>query len=327
MKQSNYSILKENYYVGLAFYRVILSFIVLKNCIFYLPLADVLFGKGGIYPVDSYAMALSYSGIFGKLGIDTFIVNLFNSPLFPTLYLIVCIVFFSMLLLGVGKRTVAVISYILILNLMWRNPYILDGSDNVIQVTFPFLIFTNCFKYLTWNKGLNNISNIIVWKGETLTQKQAFVRLLNDFGTLGIKIQVCFVYFFTGLAKLQGSLWLNGTAVYYTMRVSEFRATNFNIPLTENHYFVVFTTYFTILWELAFIFLVWFKQTKNYVLLFGVFLHLGIWFFMRIDNFSWIMIGTYFLFLTDSEYQFVSDKITKVRSYLAKRKLFLKRVK
>ena len=92
---------------------------------------------------------------------------------------------------------------------------------------------------------------------------------LKSLATIGLLIQVCFVYFFTALAKFQGSLWLNGTAIYYTMRVDEFRATRWNILLTENHYFVVFSTYFTMLWEISFPFLVWFRQTRliiiNYI--------------------------------------------------------------
>ncbi|MFM7430668.1 MAG: HTTM domain-containing protein [Flammeovirgaceae bacterium] len=115
-------------------------------------------------------------------------------------------------------------------------------------------------------------------------------------------IQICYVYFFTALAKLQGALWLNGTAIYYTMRVDEFRATDWNISLTKNHYFVVLSTYFTLFWELSFSFLIWFRQTKVLIIFFGVILHIGIWIFMRIDNFSWIMIGSYAIFISNDDY-------------------------
>lgn len=130
-------------------------------------------------------------------------------------------------------------------------------------------------------------------------------------------IQVCFVYLFTGLAKHEGELWRNGTAVYYTMRVRDFMATNWNIPLTTNHYFVVILTYFTMFWELAFPFLVWFKKTKFWIFLGGIFLHIGIWFFMRIDNFSWVMLATYFVFITNEE--FFSFQIKKLQVYIDSR--------
>ena len=122
-------------------------------------------------------------------------------------------------------------------------------------------------------------------------------------------IQVCFVYLFTGLAKHEGELWRNGTAVYYTMRVKDFMATRWNIPLTENHYFVVLSTYFTMFLEMAFPFLIWFRKTKYYIMIGGIILHVGIWVFMRIDNFSWVMLATYFIFITNSEYLYAFEKI------------------
>ena len=143
---------------------------------------------------------------------------------------------------------------------------------------------------------------------------RSFSSELSYVSFIALLVQVCFVYFFTGLAKIQGDLWLNGTAVYYVMRVDEFRHTSFNIPLTENHYFVVFSTYLTWLWELSFIFLVWFKKTKFYILIIGCLLHIGIWIFMRIDNFSLIMIGTYFMFVTNNEYLLFFKRINRMVS-------------
>ena len=97
-------------------------------------------------------------------------------------------------------------------------------------------------------------------------------------------------------------MWLNGMATYHTMRGEEFRQTTWNIPLTSNHYFVVLSTYFTVIGELSFAFLVWFRKTRLLVLVCGAALHVGIRFFMRIGNFSWIMIGSYFAFVTNQEY-------------------------
>lgn len=200
-------------------------------------------------------------------------------------------------LFAFGGRIVGVILFLLIINLKIRNGFILDGSDNVIQVVFPFLILSDNLKRFRFFE-----TNLIATN---------FSKLISSIFVFGIMIQVCFVYLFKALAKLQGELWLNGTAIYYTMRVKDFMATDWNIPLTENHYFVVLGTYFTIFWELAFPFLIWFRKTKYYILFFGVVLHVGIWIFMRIDNFSWVMISTYFVFISDEEYSNIYNKIFK----------------
>ena len=223
----------------------------------------------------------------------------FNKPYFPQIYLLLIILFSSMFLLGIGRRFIGVLLYALVFCLNQRNGYILDGSDNVIAVTFPFLLLTNCFEYFTYTQKTLTRLNERVSKNKYLIE---IGNTITQIGLIGLFVQICFVYFFTALHKLQGDLWLNGTATYYTMRVEEFRATSLNITLTKNHYFVVLSTYFTVLWELGFAFLVWFRNTKLAVLLLGILLHLSIWVFMRIDNFSWIMIGSYSFFITNKEY-------------------------
>lgn len=288
-------LLKKNYYCGLAIFRVITGFLLLKNYIFYLPMAKYLFGKDAIYPIQNYIDLFKYFNV-------SYLAYPFEREHWLLVYLIICIILSALFVLGIGRNITSIVLYIFVINLSWRNGFILDGSDNVVQVTLPFLAISNSFKYLTWNNGYVNSESPIKYIMNNSFFPD-FKRQLNDFAVIGIWIQISFVYLFTALAKLQGKLWLNGTAVYYTMRVDEFMATSWNIPLTQNHYFVVLSTYFTVFWELSFPFLVWFRQTKRYTLLLGVILHFGIWIFMRIDNFSWIMIGSYFVFLTDLEYK------------------------
>lgn len=220
----------------------------------------------------------------------------FNIPYAPQVFLALTFLAAFCFLFGIFKRVGGVVLFLLLFILKQRNGFILDGSDNVIQVVLPFLIFANSYRYFTYEVKL--FKNVKFNLEET-----NFARIIMFLAGAALMAQVCYVYFFTALAKLQGNLWLNGTAVYYTMRVDEFRATDWNIWLTKNHYFVVFATYFTVLVELAFAFLVWFRQTKFFILPLVTALHVGIWVFMRIDNFSWVMISTYFAFVTDEEYR------------------------
>ena len=280
------------YTTGLFIYRIILSFLVIKNVIFYLPMADELFGLNAILPMNIY-VAL----------VDTYLLKNISFPFYypfaPQIFLIITFISATFFLFGTYRFISGILLFYCILMMKLRNGFILDGSDNVIQVTLPLLILAECLqeKFIIKNKIFSRLREY----------------LNGDIFLIALKIQVCFVYFFTSLAKLQGEVWLNGTATYYTMRVAEFNVTSWNVPLTENHYFVVLSTYFTILFEIAFPFLIWFRQTKFWVIWAGILLHLGIWVFMRIDNFSWIMIGTYFVFVNDLEYSAITSYFTKKR--------------
>lgn len=280
--------------IGLSLLRVIVSFILIKNAIFYLPMSEQLFGANAIMSIRFY---WHHMHLFG---LEHFIYP-FEIPYASAFFLMVMIVLAGMYLFGVGKAVTGVILYMMAIVLKIRNGYILDGSDNVIQVIMPFLIISDAYRYF-------RLCTKPMLKFRLSSTLKNALEVVQHYALAGLLIQVCFVYFFTALAKLQGDLWLNGTATYYTMRVDEFRATSWNIPLTENHFFVVLTTYFTLLWEISFAFLVWFKKTKWYVLLLGVVLHVGIWIFMRIDNFSWVMMATYFVFITDEEYKRIYEK-------------------
>jgi len=275
--------------IGLSIFRVVLSFLVLKNMIFYFPMAGELFGPNAIFPYGDYLILMDISGV----GFLTFP---FPNDLVARFFVATTAIFSVLFLFGIFKRISGLALFAMLFILKQRNGFILDGSDNVIEVTLPFLILANSYSH--FNYRIPAIKKLEFYKDKF----RGILDCIKSLATIALLIQICFVYFFTAFAKFQGSLWLNGTAIYYTMRVEEFRATKWNIWLTENHYFVVFSTYFTMLWELSFPFLVWFRQTRLLILILGIFLHVGIWIFMRIDNFSWIMIGSYFIFVSNAEY-------------------------
>ncbi|TGE27421.1 HTTM domain-containing protein [Hymenobacter metallicola] len=285
--------------IGLSIYRVILSFLVMKNMIFYYGMADSLFGANAIANYSIYQQAMGAS-FFRYLEYPFYLPH--ASQLFVVLIFVLAFLF----LFGIYQRVVGTVFFAALMILNMRNNFILDGSDNVIQVTLPFLVLAHSYRHFIYDVRLRGLERF-----QDNKVMSALIDVVTSLATRGLMIQVCFIYFFTAVAKMQGTMWLNGTATYYTMRVEEFRQTDWNIPLTSNHYFVVLSTYFTVLWELSFAFLVWFRQTRNIVLLCGVLLHVGIWVFMRIDNFSWIMIGTYFVFVPDREYQLVGAYFTK----------------
>lgn len=290
--------MKENKYsIGLTFFRVITCLLIIKNMCFYLPMSSDLFGNDGIFPYNSYIEIMKLY----NLEIFTYP---FNINFAPQLFLYTIIIVATLYMFGVFGRITGLFLFVFIMILKLRNGFILDGSDNVMQVTLPFLILADNLDYFRFSDK----------KEIKTTFFSQLFNTISKIAVIGFLIQISFVYFFTALAKLQGDLWLNGTATFYTMRVEDFNATDWNIPLTRNFYFVVLSTYFTIFWELAFPFLIWFKKTKFWIIFFGILLHIGIFIFMRIDNFSWIMIASYFVFITNDEYK-------KIKYYFLERKL------
>lgn len=271
--------------IGLALFRVVAAFLVLRNLISYLPYAEDFFGGNGLYPASRYTQALIHDHVM-------FLKYPFFLPAMSTIYLKAGIVLAVLLLLGVFGRLACLLLFFYLVNLQLRNPFIFDGSDNVIQVTLPFLAFSDAFRYRVrfFRFRINN-------KVISVVTEQ-----IKKYALIGFLLQICFIYFFTAINKLHSDLWYNGTATYYALRTDRYMANSLNYFLTRNLYFVIVNTYLILLFELAFAFLIWFRKTKWVVIAFGTLFHIGIWIFMKIDVFPWIMIASYFVFVTDEEY-------------------------
>ncbi|MFN6327403.1 MAG: HTTM domain-containing protein [Chitinophagales bacterium] len=269
MSQSNVM----TYYTGLNLLRKTVGLLVFYNGIIFSGYGSFFFGNDSIIkkvPTDLVFRVLYYP-MLNHYILEYTPLILAISGLFYF--------FYGTILLEIATAYLFYFQYL-------KNPLILDGSDNLIAVIFPFLIITNTKSYCSINK----ISN--------------FFRIeykLTDIGRIAIKIQFCVVYFFAGLSKLMGVKWQNGTALYYILNVDEFSFLNGG-TIFKNEFLCVIGTYFTFLFEIFAVVLIWNKKTLPYVIILGILLHLSIFAFMRIDNFAFIMIGIYFTFISDNQY-------------------------
>jgi predicted DCC family thiol-disulfide oxidoreductase YuxK len=115
-----------------------------------------------------------------------------------------------------------------------------------------------------------------------------------------IQIQLAFVYIFAFVWKAMGTMWLSGTAVYYTSRLAEFW--RFPVPYIFEHVWTIkIWSWMTLLIELALGTLVWIKELRYWVLLAGVMLHLGIDYSMNIPLFGFIMMSAYVTFIEPAD--------------------------
>jgi len=287
----------------MTFLRVVISSILVKDLIVYFFSADYLFGPNAIVPYSMYHNILKLYNI-------NFLEFNFNSLLLTRLYLLAGIGAGLAFLIGIRKVFFGLVLFVCLLLLKMRNIFILDGGDNLMQILLPFLAVSDSLPLLDTKKPTLSASD-----------KSPSVRhTLAQLGNYGVMIEICYVYFFAFLHKLPGPLWLDGSATYYVMRTAEFQGTPLNIWLTQHALFVKFTTYSTLVWECLFPFLIWTKGTIKYALLvFSVLMHVGILIFMRIDNYSLVILASYCAFVTDSEFIALNNFYHSTRAKMALR--------
>jgi HTTM domain len=217
--------------------------------------------------------------------------------LIRSMYAFFCL---AMLCMTVGfySRTAAVLSWVGHLSFAHRGYLVWYGLDCVLAMLLLYLVFSpsgaawsidaffdrarRAKRAMTSGAPYADEPPAESWRA-TLT-----IRL--------IQVNMCLVYFCAGAAKLQGSSWWSGRAVWYTMMIPEFRVVDTSflariealpwLPELVSNLGVAMTIGF----EIGFAFLVYVRILRPLMLMLGVVLHAGIGLFMGLGSFGAAML-------------------------------------
>lgn len=193
--------------------------------------------------------------------------------------------------LGLLRRWSTWIVLALHLAFMQRNYMVIYGADLVSTFWLLYLSFADhsrCFS---------------VWKSKTqcpVTMKSSDI--ITSVAYRLIQVQLCIIYGYTGLEKLKGSTWWEGTAVWKVLGNTQLAPIDFSF-LVHVPWVIALLTYFTLLFEVYFPVAIWFKPLRKYWLTVGATFHLLAAGTMGLHFFSIIMITTYILFIPSEQWQ------------------------
>ncbi len=200
--------------------------------------------------------------------------------------LIICL---TLLLVGFLPRVSALIGFILHVGLIQRNYAIAYGADFITTFMFFSLIFIQSdrrFSLSAWLRSKNG--RPIREKSGTIEQifSSAFVRIMQ--------IQLCLIYMYTGLEKMKGSSWWDGSAIWAVIGNQQIMFIDAswirNVPLL-----LAAMTFTTLLFEIYFTPLVWIPALRKWILGLGILMHIGIALSIGLFYFSFGMMSVYFL--------------------------------
>lgn len=147
--------------------------------------------------------------------------------------------------------------------------------------------------------------------------RQTVARVTNVVhnGTLVlIMAQVCLIYATAGWYKIQGGVWQDGTAVYYSMNIGFLNPwPELTEVLTGNSGIVLLLTYATVMVQVAFPFSLLNRRVKNVMLAILIAEHLGIGLLMGLPFFSMAMIAIDLIFLPTLLLHRVEEKARGLR--------------
>jgi hypothetical protein len=174
---------------------------------------------------------------------------------------------FLLLTIGLFSRTAAVLAYLLAVSYAQRvTPGAFFGLDKINCMLSMYLMLGPCGARYSVDR---------LWslrKGgradpPPTTSANLAIRL--------IQVHLCVIYLFTGLAKLSGTTWQAGTAVWWAVANYEYQSLDLTW-LAGWPTLVALLTHVTVFWELSYCFLIWNRLARPLVLWMAVAVHGGI---------------------------------------------------
>ena len=298
MAQTDQHSLQRGFWFGqtgtrsLSLFRILFSLLLLRDAIYHLFLIEKFYLDQGMFPLSirdelmpiAKGLASSY---------------VFSSSVIAYCWFLGWIAALLCLLIGYRTRLMSVLSFIFLVVIHLRNPYILNGADTVFRVLSFWILFLPLDRHYTIFK----------------TNAGSFT---YSFPLRMIQLQAALIYLMTGIFKQYGVTWKQGTAVYYAMQLDSLLLPSgswlFQIAPSWLMYFL---NYYVLFAELAFLPLVFlpFIQpgAKIIALVLCGLMHLGIFVFMSIPNFALVMIFSYVLFLEERWIITLERKISRFK--------------
>lgn len=244
---------------------------------------EFLWGDNGVVPYSTFREMTQ-----GSLSLYL----LFRSPIYHTLIFYVGALVTIAFILGFRTRITSVLFYVFTWSLYTRSWFLLTGGDNLLYLIAFYLMFTECGAYFSVDSLLRRPQN---------SPGNPFVAMLHNYGLLAIIIQISLLYFTSAFYKSQGHMWQDGTAIYYILRTSEFNLSSFAHYLYDHAWTVTMATWFTVVFQMSWPFLIWNRRAKPFVALGALSLHSMIGYFMGLVWFSFVMMSAELVIFDDAE--------------------------
>lgn len=252
-------------------FKQLLYILVLIKSIFWLSQYALYFGEASII----------YTKPFNNLGFiqqAAYLLHQMNSNS-AALFFIIPVLLIA--LAGLFKLRIAVFTdlllWFLVLNIHNRIYSTMSGGE----ILMDQLLFFNAF----------------IWYSPVSSRAlSAYQIILHNFGSLAVITQVCFVYFFSALAKIQNDSWMNGTAVLETLQIAHYSTPFLSRTVVSFPWLFIVLNYLVLLYQLLFPLLVWVNKIKKPFITIGILMHLFIIFGMGLVTFGAVMILSYIYF-------------------------------
>jgi hypothetical protein len=252
------------------------------------PVMPLLFGHRGM-------MGTMEPVLQSLTGVQYFLFH-HDSPLELKVWFWASVAVAAMAMAGFLTRFSLLLTFLSMMLLRERGPFMTFGADLVMNCIGIWLLFLDCGR---------------VWSVDRLLRRRrpsSLPALVELWPVKAIQIQVALIYLVTGLKKLQTIPWQDGSAVYYAVHVGNVLKGQPAPWIVHHHALVAFMSYATVGIELAVPFMLFFRPLRIWAVGAAVLMHTGIDVFMSIRFFSIAMYVGYISFLDAADWAWLTSR-------------------
>lgn len=201
---------------------------------------------------------------------------------FHFVFLACCVAFI------LGWRTSWVKWFLLIGQISYdhRDPLLFYGVDKIVAS----LLFIMCLAPVGRAISLDRVRAVRAAKRKNLAATlPQFTSQWTGACTRLMQIQMATLFFYSAVSKLGGNDWWYGDAVWYVFTTDEHYSPPLLHVFASQYWLVNLATYGCILIELGYVFLIWQRATRPYLLALALFLHSQFALLMGLYYFSFTM--------------------------------------
>lgn len=248
----------------------------------------------------------------GMPGFDLFLPK--DSPGLFDLAFLGLVVLAVLFTIGYRTRIVLPLMLVLLICLQANNPYVLNGGDTLMRLTLLFMLFANLSEHFSVDALRRRRT------GRRRLVPPYVANAAHNVALVLCCFQIIVVYVVSGVWKLSGDEWLDGTALFYALRLEAFQVQPMLSEALWQSALMINVATFVALWvqTLFPLALLW-RPTRIFVLVSLVFMHLGIAALMGLWPFSLAMIALDMLYVRDSTWLALRRRLEPVRRRLAPR--------
>lgn len=201
-----------------------------------------------------------------------------------------------LILIGAWSRWFAWIAWVLALGFVQRNYSILFGADVISTIFLGYLALTRHDEHLSLRSWFESRRGRAAPLSVSRSVSRTTPSLLSSVGFRLLQIHLSVIYAYTGLEKLKGVTWWDGTALWNVLGNPQMVVFDMSfmryVPLV-----VAGLTYATVVFEIYWPFAMLVPWARRVWLVLGLAFHLGIGVIMGLTTFSLTMTSIYYLFI------------------------------